>query len=76
MKPLSFVLLAMISLPTFGVTIQDVRINEIRIDQPSTDTDEYFELVGPPGLSLNGLTYLVIGDGVGGSGEIEEMTDL
>ncbi|MCA9445220.1 MAG: hypothetical protein KC964_30810, partial [Candidatus Omnitrophica bacterium] len=76
MKPLSFILLAMISLPTFGVTIQDVRINEIRIDQPSTDTDEYFELVGPPGLSLNGLTYLVIGDGVGGSGEIEEMTDL
>jgi len=31
----------------------DVRINEIRTDQPSTDNDEYFELTGVPGESLN-----------------------
>ena len=43
-------------------------INEIRIDQPSTDNDEYFELAGEPGTSLDGLTYIVIGDGTGGSG--------
>ncbi|MBT8062337.1 MAG: lamin tail domain-containing protein [Gammaproteobacteria bacterium] len=51
-------------------------INEIRIDQPSTDNDEYFELLGAPGASLAGLTYLVIGDGAGGSGTIEAVVDL
>lgn len=53
-----------------------VAINEIRIDQPSTDYDEYFELTGTPNMSLMGLTYLVIGDGPGGSGVIEEAVNL
>ncbi len=57
--------------PTVSVTI-----NEIRIDQPSADNDEYFELVGAEGDSLDGLTYLVIGDGTGGSGTIEAVVDL
>ncbi len=52
------------------------RISEIRIDQPSADDDEYFELAGNPVDSLDGLTYLVIGDGTGGSGVIESATDL
>ncbi|MBN2048446.1 MAG: hypothetical protein JW750_11430, partial [Anaerolineaceae bacterium] len=51
-------------------------INEIRIDQGGTDNDEYFELAGVPGLSLDGYTYLVIGDGTGGSGVIEAVVDL
>ncbi|MDA0802792.1 MAG: hypothetical protein O2819_03445 [Planctomycetota bacterium] len=54
----------------------DVVISEIRIDQPSTDNDEYFELQGEPGLSLDGLTYLVIGDGTGGFGVIECQVPL
>ncbi|MHC4093324.1 MAG: hypothetical protein ACYSVY_24150, partial [Planctomycetota bacterium] len=54
----------------------DLAINEIRIDQPGNDDDEYFELNGDPGLSLLGLTYLVIGDGTGGSGTIEAVVDL
>jgi hypothetical protein len=54
----------------------DVLISEIRIDQPGTDNDEYFELAGDPGTSLDGVTYLVIGDGTGGSGVIENVTDL
>jgi hypothetical protein len=54
----------------------DVMINEIRIDQPSFDNDEYFELKGTPSASLDGLTYLVIGDGTGGSGVIEAVIDL
>ena len=41
-----------------------VQINEIRLDQPGNDTDEYVELVGPPGTSLNGLSYIVLGDEV------------
>ncbi|MFC1910664.1 GEVED domain-containing protein [Chloroflexota bacterium] len=51
-------------------------INEIRVDQTGTDNDEYFELAGTPSESLNGLTYLVIGDGTGGSGVIEEVVSL
>ena len=52
------------------------RINEVRIDQPGADNDEYFELVGTPGATLDGLTYIVIGDGAGGSGTIEAVIDL
>ena len=53
-------------------------INEIRVDHTGTDTDEYFELAGPAGTSLNGLTYIVIGDGTAalGSGVIENVIDL
>jgi hypothetical protein len=54
----------------------DVRISEIRIDQPSTDVDEYVELAGTPGASLDGLTYIVIGDGSNACGQIENVTDL
>lgn len=53
-----------------------IQINEIRIDQPSTDNDEYFELFGDPNASLDGLTYLVVSDGTGGSGVIESVVDL
>lgn len=51
-------------------------INEIRIDQPGTDNQEYFELSGSAGASLNTLTYLVIGDGAGGSGVVEAVVSL
>ncbi len=56
--------------------IPGIVLNEIRIDQPSTDNDEFFEIYGPPGASLDGLTYVVIGDGTGGSGTIEATIDL
>lgn len=55
---------------------QDPAINELRIDQPGSDIDEYFELVGPAGTSLNDLSYIVIGDGTGGSGVIEGVASL
>lgn len=51
-------------------------INEIRTDQPSSDLDEYFELSGAADGSLDGLSYIVIGDGAGGSGVVESVTDL
>jgi predicted extracellular nuclease len=54
-----------------------VVINEIRIDQPGTDNDEYFELAGTGGADLSALTYLVIGDSnAAGSGVIESVTSL
>ncbi len=51
-------------------------ISEIRIDNAGADTDEYFELKGPAGAELSGLTYIVIGDGSGGSGVVESITNL
>jgi len=53
-----------------------VVINEIRIDQPSTDNDEYFELTGPAGTPLDDVFYIVIGDGTDGSGVVECVVDL
>lgn len=59
-----------------GVDLITLALNEIRIDQPSTDNDEFFEIFGTPGASLDGLTYVVIGDGAGGSGTIEAAVPL
>ena len=60
-----------------GNGLPTIRINEIRIDQPGDDNDEYFELFGPTNASLDGLTYLVIGDGPGdNSGVIEAVVSL
>ena len=55
-----------------------VTINEIRIDQPSADNDEFFELAGPAGTSLDGMTYVIIGDltAAGAGGAIEGVVDL
>ena len=56
---------------------QAIVINEIRIDQSGPDRDEYFELAGNAGESLDGLSYLVLGDSRrGGSGVIESVTRL
>jgi uncharacterized protein len=57
---------------------QAAMLNEIRIDDAGTDTDEYFEIEGAPGEILNHLTYVVIGDGSGaqGSGVIERVISL
>lgn len=56
--------------------VNAVSLNEIRIDQPSSDNDEYFELKGQALESLANHSYLVIGDGAGGSGTIEAVVDL
>ncbi|MCI0586962.1 MAG: hypothetical protein L0323_09005 [Planctomycetes bacterium] len=71
-------ILACIAGATTGASLSSAQvvINEIRIDQSGTDVDEFFELAGPPGTSLAGLTYLVIGDGAAGSGVVEQVTPL
>lgn len=53
-----------------------VTINELRIDQPGVDIDEYLEIAGPAGTDLSGLTLLVIGDGGAAMGHIDNATDL
>ena len=57
--------------------IAAVEINELRIDEPGPDRREYFELRGIAGASLDGLSYIVIGDDDdGGCGSIEEWVSL
>ncbi len=55
-----------------------VFLNEIRLDQPGGDNDEFIEFYSdaPGSDSFAGLTLIVIGDGAGGSGVIENVTDL
>jgi hypothetical protein len=72
----SKVLLAVFCIALVPVIAGAATINEIRVDQAGTDDDEYFELLGQPGESLDGLTYITIGDGTGGSGVIEAVVDL
>ncbi len=59
-----------------NIVFGTLAMTELRFDQPLADNDEYFELAGVPGFSLNGLTLVVIGDGSGGSGVIESITPL
>jgi hypothetical protein len=51
-------------------------INEFRRDHPGADTNEYFELAGTSGESLSGLSFIIIGDGAGGSGVLETIISL
>jgi|GEM_PF-1245511 len=69
--------LALLSLASLLPASADVVINEVRIDNGGTDS-EYFELFnnGASAADLTGFTYVVIGDGSGGSGVIESVTDL
>ena len=61
------------SSPLWGLQV----INEIRSDQPGADMSEFVEIAAPPGTSLDGITYVVIGDGGGGlSGVIDFALDL
>ncbi|MEM7230348.1 MAG: lamin tail domain-containing protein [Planctomycetota bacterium] len=55
-----------------------ITINEVRVNVPGDDDlGEYFELAGAPGASLDGLSYIVIGDdSMNGSGVIEAVVDL
>ncbi len=54
----------------------DVRLNEIRADMTGTDTLEFIELSGTPGVALTGLSIVIIGDGTGGSGVVERVRAL
>ena len=53
-----------------------VQLQEIRLDQPGADADEYAEIHGYGSPTLDGLYYIVIGDGAGASGVVENVTDL
>lgn len=57
----------------------ELRLNEIRIDEPGPDRHEFFELAGEARADLEGYCYIVIGDdgeGDGGSGVVETIIPL
>lgn len=52
-------------------------LSEIRTKQGGDDTDEYVELTGTPGTSLDGVSILVVGgNGADQNGEIETAINL
>lgn len=55
-----------------------LRLNEIRIDNSGTDTDEYIEIQGTPNMSLAGYFVIGIGDasGSGTGGGLDMVLDL
>lgn len=65
-------LVGLAAVPLFGV-----QINEVRIDEPGgTDSNEFIELKGAPGTSLDGYWYLVFGDHTSfGSDDGENIPD-
>jgi hypothetical protein len=68
---------AVIASPAPAAFDENIGISEVRIDQPGSDLDEFFELAGPADAPLDGLAYIVIGDGTAGNnGVIEEATGL
>jgi hypothetical protein len=58
-------------------SLMGVQINEVRVDEPGgTDSNEFVELKGDPGESLDGLWYLVLGDHTAfGSDDGENIPD-
>ncbi len=56
-------------------------ISEMRIDQQGDNTEIYVELSGPPGASLDGLSYVILGDEVqtgvpSSNGRVQLAVDL
>jgi hypothetical protein len=59
------------------VAVGSLALNELRIDQPAADDDEFAEISGVPGFNLGGWSLIAIGDGgAAGSGVIEAAVDL
>ena len=70
--------LLLLTLALSPCSTAELVLNEIRIDQNSSDTDEYVEIFSTePPESIDGVTLIVIGDGSGtGPGTIEAVVPL
>ncbi len=83
-RPAIFAAALLLPLAMPAVATAQVLISEIRIDHPGAaaglrDREEFVELVGAPGTSLDALSYVVVGDHLpegGHSGVIEKVIHL
>ncbi len=68
---------AVLVAPTaFATTVSPI-LTEIRIDQSGSDNDEFFEIYGDAGASLNGWSLITVGDASADSfGYIENVVNL
>ncbi|MFQ5583810.1 MAG: hypothetical protein ACE5GL_05190, partial [Calditrichia bacterium] len=66
-------LLALSLLLASSLSAQNIYINEVDYDQPGTDTEEFIELIGFDGTSLNGYTIELVN---GNGGTIYNTVDL
>lgn len=62
--------------PTLAATGDPVLINEVLASHSGTDDTEYIELFGTPGLSLSGLSLIVVEGDVFGPGTIDRRFDF
>ena len=78
MKHTSHCLLGMATTVALGSLAQaQITISEIFYNPPSSDnTQEYIELAGPAGASLDGLTFLVIEGDTTGAGVVDQVLSL
>lgn len=56
-----------------GLGAPVLRITELRVDQQGSDTDEYFEIAGTPGMALTDWWFVAIGDSGTDPGGVVEM---
>ena len=55
----------------------ELTLNELRTKQPGTDSDEYIEILGEPGQSLDGLSVIILGgDGCEANGVVVDQFNL
>ncbi|MDA7613853.1 PEP-CTERM sorting domain-containing protein [Verrucomicrobiales bacterium] len=71
-------LLASCLLASVSIASASIFLNELRLDMPGTDNDEYVELFSdsPGSDSVDGLTLIVLGDAGENSGIIENVTSF
>jgi predicted extracellular nuclease len=73
---LTLVLALVVFGATSAATGDPVLLNEILASHTGTDDTEFFELYGTPGLSLDGLSVIVVEGDASGKGAIDLRIDL
>lgn len=62
---------------SLAATTNAAMLNELRMNAPGSETpSEFIELIGTPGESLDGLTFVGIGDDGANVGTVENLIDL